>query len=285
MLSEGSALKTKIIDGKGIRDRILLEVAEGIAELPFVPKFCDVMVGSDPASLQYVGIKNKMAQKLGVAVVETVFPADVTTDAVVARIHELNAIENMSGIIVQLPLPAHLDKAAILNAIDPVLDIDCIGAYNSDRFYNSVPGMSFPTALAVVEILDSLPVDLYKKNIVMMGNGELVGKPVVQLLTRRNIPVTVIDSKTRNPNDILQSADIIISAIGKENSITGDMIQEGAIVIDAGTSESNGGVVGDVDQSTVIGKASMLAPVPGGVGPVTVAMLFRNLLETAESRA
>ena len=190
----------------------------------------------------------------------------------------------MSGIIVQLPLPAHLDKTAILGAIDPVLDIDCIGAYNSDRFYESVPGMSFPTALAIIEILDGLPVDLYKKNIVMMGNGELVGKPVVELLTRRNIPVTVIDSKTKNPTEILQSADIIISAIGKENILTGDMVQEGAIVIDAGTSESNGGVVGDVDQSTVLGKASMLAPVPGGVGPVTVAMLFRNLFETAEGR-
>ncbi len=277
-------MHTKIINGKQIRDSILLEVAEGIAELPFMPKFCDVVVGNDPASLQYVGIKNKMAQKLGIDVVEAVFPADATTEEVVARIQELNAIENMSGIIVQLPLPDSVDKEKILSVIDPVLDVDCIGSYNSERFYNSVPGMSFPTALAIIEILDGLPVDLYKKTIVMMGNGELVGKPVVELLTRRNISVTVIDSKTKNPTEILQSADIIISAIGKENILTGDMIQEGAIVIDAGTSESNGGVVGDVEQSTVIGKASMLAPVPGGVGPVTVAMLFRNVCETAEGR-
>lgn len=278
-------MHTKIIEGKKIRDRILLEVAELVAELPFVPKFCDVLVGGDPASVQYVKLKNAMARKLGIEAVDAVFPESATTEEVVARIQELNAMEHMCGLIVQLPLPATIDKQAVLSAIDPEIDIDCIGPKNSALFYEGKPGVSFPTALAVMEIIDSLPFEISKRAVAIVGNGELVGKPVRELLRRRGVEAQGIDTKTEFPEDILREADVIISAAGKPNLVNGNIIKEGAIVIDAATSESGGGIVGDVEAETVIGKASVLAPVPGGVGPVTVAMLFRNLFEVAESRA
>lgn len=276
---------TILIDGRKMRDEILSRLKERVARLATKPVFCDILVGDDGASAQYVRMKNKTAENLGIEVIHTVFPSDVTTQKILFEIDRLNKLPNMSGLIVQLPLPAALDKRAILDAVDASIDVDCTGSVVSELFYTGKNSLIFPTARAVITILDSLNLDLAKEKIVVLGKGELVGKPVTYLLRSRGLEVSVIDRSTLNPEELLKSATVIISATGRGQFIKGDMINEGAVVIDAGTSESNGGVVGDVDFETVSKKARALSPVPGGVGPMTVAMLFDNVVTVAELKS
>src|SRR3989344_2836609 len=237
-----------IIDGKKIRDQILEKVKSEVALLPFKPVFCDVLVGDDPVSAQYVDMKARTAERVGIHFHKAVFPVSISTEDLVKEIKVLNKIENMCGIIVQLPIPASINKKAVLDSIDPRLDVDCLGAVASERFYknyNSETDLAFPTALACMALLDSL-------------NLELKGK-----------------------------------------YITGNMIKSGAVLIDAGTSEdakkplNEQGlpllkkaqtIVGDVDFESVKNVAGYISPVPGGVGPVTVAMLLNNVLKVAKSK-
>lgn len=271
-----------IIDGKKLREEILSKVKNEVANLSFVPIFCDVLVGNDPASRQYVKMKANTAVSVGIKFHNASFPSSITTEELIEEIKLLNNIENMSGIIVQLPLPPHLDRQAILDAIDPRLDVDCLGSVASDKFYKNENRIGFPTALACMAILDSLNLELKQKNIVVLGQGLLVGKPVTALLKFRGLnPITVTRS-TEAREDIIKKADIIISGIGDGEYIRGEMIKEGVVLIDAGTSESNGGIVGDVNLESVKGIASFVSPVPGGVGPVTVAMLLQNVLQVAK---
>lgn len=274
-----------IIDGKKLSKEILSKVKNTVAFLDFQPVFCDVLVGNDSASLQYVQMKAKMAETVGIAFHKATFPASINTADLIKEIKILNKIKNMCGIIIQLPLPAHINKQAVLDAINPNLDVDCLGTVTSKKFYNGKMELGFPTALACMAILDSLNLDLAGKNIVVLGQGELVGKPVIALLRFRGFYPTVIASKTENKNELIKKADVIISGIGKGKYITGNMIKNGAVLIDAGTSESNGGIVGDVDLESVKNVAGYVSPVPGGVGPVTVAMLLNNVLTVAQSFA
>ena len=191
----------------------------------------------------------------------------------------------MCGIIVQLPLPKSIDKRAILDSINPRLDVDCLGISASEKFYknyDSRTDLVYPTALSCMALLDSLGLSLKGKIIVVLGQGELVGRPTAELLHSRGLTYLAIDSKTENKERLLQQADVIISGIGKGKYITGNMIKQGAVLIDAGTSESDGGIVGDVDFANVSPKISYITPVPGGVGPVTVAMLLANVVKAAE---
>jgi methylenetetrahydrofolate dehydrogenase (NADP+)/methenyltetrahydrofolate cyclohydrolase len=194
----------------------------------------------------------------------------------------------MCGIIVQLPLPEHIDREAVLDAIDPELDVDCLGSSASENFYNneSLEDISLvpPTALSCVKILDSLDIDLKTKNTVILGQGALVGKPVLKLLELRGLYPAVLVNDSKNKEEILKNADVIISGIGKGGYINHDMIKEGVVLIDAGTSESNGSIVGDVDFDSVKNMDGFISPTPGGVGPVTVAMLLQNVVQVAESR-
>ena len=201
----------------------------------------------------------------------------------VKEIKVLNQVPDMCGIIIQLPLPEHLDKRVVLDAIDSHLDVDCLGTIASENFYNGQTDLGFPTALACMAILDSLHLALENKNIIVLGQGMLVGKPVTALLKFRNLSPTIITSKTENKEKLIKKADIIISGMGKGKYITGGMIKQGAVLIDAGTSESNGAIVGDVDLESVKDVADYVSPVPGGVGPVTVAMLLNNVLTVAKT--
>ncbi|MES2930394.1 MAG: bifunctional 5,10-methylenetetrahydrofolate dehydrogenase/5,10-methenyltetrahydrofolate cyclohydrolase [Patescibacteria group bacterium] len=273
-----------IIDGKKIRDEILNDVKKSVALLPYVPVFCDVLVGDDPVSAQYVRMKAKTAESVGIKFRSADFPASITTEELIGHIEDLNHVPAMCGIIVQLPLPPHIDKEKVLNAIAPSLDVDCLGESASEKFYADENPIGFPTALACMRVLDSTGVDFTGKNIVVLGRGMLVGRPVAHLLESRGLKVTVVHSKTENAEDLIKNADVIISAIGKGKFITGDKIKEGAIIIDAGTSEDNGGVVGDVDLESVQNVASYVTPAPGGVGPVTVGILLRNVLAVAERK-
>lgn len=280
-----------IIDGKKIRDEILTNVKKEVASLSFKPIFCDILVGDNPVSMQYVDMKMRKAESVGIAFHKASFLDTITNEELIKEIEKINKIPNMCGVIVQLPLPKSLDTKRILNAIDPKLDVDCLGEVRSREFYNGDTSLGFPTALSCMALLDSIGLDLNsssvnpenKKNIVVLGYGELVGKPVTALFNFRGLSPHVIRSKTENKEDILKNADIIVSGIGNGKYITGDKIKEGVILIDAGTSESNSGIVGDVDLDSVSNKASFISPVPGGVGPVTVAMLLSNVLSVAKN--
>lgn len=271
-----------IIDGKKIREKILTDVKERVAKLPFAPVFCDVLVGENEVSAQYVRMKAKTAESVGISFHHASFPETITTEELVEEIKKLNKIENMCGLIVQLPLPLSIDKETVCNAIDANIDVDFLGKDASEKFYNNQMNIGYPTAMACVYMLDSLKMDLSKKKIIMLGQGELVGRPVLHILKTRGLDVTPVTRKTENKDELIASADVIISGIGKGKNIKGDMIKEGAVLIDAGTSESTSGIVGDVDLESVKEKASFVSPVPGGVGPVTVAMLLQNVLIVAE---
>ncbi len=275
-------MQTQIINGRKIRNEILEKVKMEVSHLAFQPVFCDVLIGNDPVSKQYIDMKAKTAESIGIHFHHAEFPESITTLELVEEIKNLNKVDNMCGLIVQLPIPAHLDKEKILNAIEQNIDVDCLGKNASDVFYNTDTSIGYPTALACMAIIDSIDFDLKNKNIVVMGQGELVGKPVTHLLRIRGLKVDTITRKTENKEDLLKKADVIISATGAGKYLVGDMIKEGVLIIDAGTSESIGGIVGDVDTESVLGIASAVSPVPGGVGPVTVSMLLNNVLTVAK---
>jgi methylenetetrahydrofolate dehydrogenase (NADP+)/methenyltetrahydrofolate cyclohydrolase len=277
-------METKIIDGKKIKDEILAEVKTGVLSLPFTPVFCDILVGDNSVSSLYVRIKDKNATSVEIKFRTASFNEATTTEELVEEIENLNRVPAICGIIIQLPLPSHIDKRKVLDAISPPLDVDCLGSINSENFYNNGGEISFPTALACIRILDSLNIDLSKKKILILGQGSLVGLPVTHLLKKRGLSVDIMNTKTLNPEVLIKDADVIISAIGKGKFIKGDMIKEGVVIIDAGTSEDNGAVVGDVDLESVKGIASFVSPTPGGVGPVTVAMLLKNVLQVAKNK-
>lgn len=274
----------KIIDGRKIRNNILESIKTEIQALSFRPVFCDVMVGEDPASLQYVNMKMKTAESLGIVFHKAFFSKDISTDLLIKEIMVINKIENMCGIIVQLPLPESIDTKTVLDAIDSSLDVDCLGTISNSKFYNNKSVLGLPTALACMHILDSLELDLGTKNIVVLGMGELVGKPVSKLLEVRNLKHICLNSTSENKEEAIKNADIIISGIGQASYIKGPMLKKDVILIDAGTSESNGSLSGDVDMDSVKDIASIISPVPGGVGPVTIAMLFKNILEVANNK-
>ncbi len=263
-----------IIDGKKISGDILEGIKKEVTALSFVPLFCDVLVGNDPSSVQYVEMKKRRAESVGMKFYPANFPVTITTEELIQEIQKINQVENMCGVIVQLPLPAHIDRKLVLEAIDLRLDVDGLG---------SQAGMMMcPTALACIALLDSLNMDLVGKNIVVLGQGDLVGKPVTALLRASGLYPVVVDTSVVNKAEIIKNADIIISGIGHGKFLTGDMLKPGVVLIDAGTSESSGAIVGDVDLDSVKDVASFVSPVPGGVGPVTVAMLFKNVLNVAK---
>lgn len=276
----------KIIDGRKIRDDILEKVKKEIQALSFKPVFCDVLVGENPASMQYVQMKERTAEAVGISFYQANFPESITTDDLIREINVLNNMKNMCGIIIQLPLPSHIEKQKVLDTINPNLDVDCLGKTNSEKFYTDYEeenDLVFPTALACMAILEFLDLDFKNKKIVVLGQGMLVGKPITTLLNYRNLNPISLNSQTENKEDIIKEADIIISGMGNGKYIIGSMIKDGVILIDAGTSESEGALVGDVDFESVKDIAGYISPVPGGVGPVTVAMLLNNVLKVAKN--
>ncbi|MDO8659440.1 MAG: bifunctional 5,10-methylenetetrahydrofolate dehydrogenase/5,10-methenyltetrahydrofolate cyclohydrolase [Candidatus Parcubacteria bacterium] len=276
----------QIIDGKKISEGILENIKDEIRFVDFKPVFCDILVGNDPASIQYVRMKKAEAENVGFVFHEAIFGAFITTPELIKEIQVLNKMKNMCGIIVQLPLPRHIDTQMVLDSIDARLDVDCLGTITSKNFYDgfSTGELGFPTALACLAVLGSINLDFKDKKIVVLGQGMLVGKPVTALLRFRNLSPITIMNETPNKEELIKNADVIISGIGQGKYITGNMIKEGAVLIDAGTSELNGGIVGDVDLDSVKDVAGFVSPVPGGVGPVTVAMLLQNVLMVAKKR-
>src|SRR3989344_4627328 len=200
----------KILDGKKLSKDILAEVKKEVADLPFQPIFTDVLVGNDPSSVQYVRMKAKAAESVGIKFYNANFSETIKTHELITELENLNKIKNMCGIIIQLPLPAQIDRQAALDAIEPRLDVDCLGKVASEKFYQGEPLVSYPAALACMALLDSLRLDLKSKKIAILGQGMLVGRPVTALLQFRGLNPEVVRSKTENKEEIIKEADVII---------------------------------------------------------------------------
>ncbi len=271
-----------MVNGNEIAQQILSKLRSEVKRLYFTPLFCDILVGTDPVSASYVKIKAKKAEEIGIRFELIELPAEVTNEELTNQIKKIQQDPFLSGLIVQLPLPEKIDKSVVLNAIDPRVDVDCLSDVNTKLFYEGRAKIIPPTAAAVIAILDSFRLDMKSLQILVVGQGNLVGKPVTFLLKNKGYNVMPADEKTENLNELTVTADIIISATGSAKLIKGDMIKLDTVLIDCGTSEQKGSIVGDIDTESVLDKTRFISAVPGGVGPVTVAKLLQNVVAVAK---
>ncbi|WP_111559654.1 bifunctional methylenetetrahydrofolate dehydrogenase/methenyltetrahydrofolate cyclohydrolase FolD [Paracoccus sediminilitoris] len=280
-------MTAQIIDGKAfaarLRKRIAAEVAN-MAERGITPGLAVVLVGEDPASQVYVRSKGRMTREVGMESFEHRLPVDTVQDDLLALVARLNADPAVNGILVQLPLPDHMDEAAVINAIAPEKDVDGFHILNVGRLATGQKAMVPCTPLGCLMLLRDRLGSLSGKNAVVIGRSNIVGKPMAQLLLRDSATVTVAHSRTADLPGLCRQADIVVAAVGRAGFVKGDWIKPGATVIDVGINRTENGLVGDVDQASVEQVAGALTPVPGGVGPMTIACLLANTL-TATARA
>jgi methylenetetrahydrofolate dehydrogenase (NADP+)/methenyltetrahydrofolate cyclohydrolase len=274
----------QIIDGKKIAAEVEQEVREALAKLPFTPGLVAVRVGSDPASEVYVRNKAKKAKELGLSGTELVFDAAMSEAALLAEIARLNSDNNVDGILVQLPLPKQIDPKKVIDAIDPAKDVDGFHPINVGLLHMGRPALVPCTPAGVMRLIASTGTNVSGKRAVVIGRSDIVGKPAAALLLRDNATVTICHSKTRDLPAVVREAEIVVAAIGKPRFVTADMVRRGAIVIDVGINRVEGKLVGDVDFQNVREVASWITPVPGGVGPMTIAMLMHNTVAAARRR-
>jgi methylenetetrahydrofolate dehydrogenase (NADP+)/methenyltetrahydrofolate cyclohydrolase len=244
-----------------------------------------VLVGGDPASKIYVGNKHRAAEEVGIRSIGHELPADTTEEELLDLVEELNAEGAVTGFIVQLPLPEHIDPARVVGAIDPDKDVDGLTPTNAGLLVQGRPALVSATPTGVMELLRRSGVTLEGAEAVVVGRSDLVGRPVSALLLGANATVTVCHSRTRDLPAVCRRADVLVAAVGRPRIITGDMVKPGATVIDVGTTRTEDGLVGDVDFEGAAKHARAITPVPGGVGPMTVAMLLRNTLLAARAQA
>ena len=275
-----------IIDGKKVAADIRAEVAQATAEFTeghgFAPGLAVVLVGEDPASQVYVRNKENACEEVGFNSFKYVLPADTSEADLLKLIDELNNRDDVHGILVQLPVPKQIDSNKVLYAISPDKDVDGFHPVNVGRLV--IGETIFPpcTPAGILELLKRSNTELTGANAVIVGRSNIVGKPVALLLLGENCTVTVCHSKTRDLAAVCRAADILVAAVGVPKMITGDMVGEGATVIDVGVNRTDDGLVGDVDFEAASEKARAITPVPGGVGPMTISMLMRNTLRAAE---
>lgn len=271
-----------IIDGKKISQEIKDEVKEKVEQLSkkgIQPCLAVILVGDDPASQVYVRNKKRACEYCGIKSLNYELPEETTEKELLALVDELNNSKECTGILVQLPLPKHIDENKVLLKIKPEKDVDGFHPYNVGLLSIGKADLKACTPAGCIELIKRSGVDITRKNCVVVGRSNIVGKPVGMLLLSENGTVTTCHSKTKNMSEICKSADILVVAIGKEKFIKADMVKEGAVVIDVGINRmENGKLCGDVDFAEVEKKASLITPVPGGVGPMTIAMLMNNCL-------
>ncbi len=276
----------QIIDGKAISAKTKEELKAEVTALKEAGAsvgLAVIIVGDDPASRVYVNNKKKACEQLGIYSEEYALPAETDQESLLALIEELNARKDISGILCQLPLPRHLDEKAVINAISPEKDVDAFHPVNVGKImigdYDFLPC----TPAGVMRLLDESGVEIEGKNCVVIGRSNIVGKPMAMLLLHRNATVTICHSKTKDLSKITSNADILVAAVGRANFVTPDMVKEGAVVIDVGMNRpADGKLCGDVDFAAVSEKCSYITPVPGGVGPMTIAMLMANTVTAAK---
>lgn len=277
----------EIIDGKAFAAQLRDAVAADVAALPFKPGLAVVLVGEDPASKVYVANKARQTEEIGMASFKHTLPRNTSQADLLALVQKLNADPAVHGILVQLPLPKHLDADAIIAAISPEKDVDGLTIANAGRLALGLKGLVPCTPLGCLLLLEDRIPDMAGLNAVVIGRSNLVGKPIAQLLLQKNCTVTIAHSKTKDLAGLCRTADILIAAVGRPEMVKGDWIKPGAVVIDVGINRvpaENGKtkLVGDVDFATAEAQAGFITPVPGGVGPMTIACLLRNTLTAAK---
>lgn len=281
-------MSADIIDGKAyaeaLRARIATHAADFTAQSGRKAGLAVVLIGQDPASSVYVRSKGKATLAAGMESFEHRLPADIGQDALIALVEQLNADANVDGILVQLPLPKHLDETQVLRAVDPDKDVDGFHPVNAGRLATGMPGFVPCTPLGCLMLLQDRLGDLSGLDAVVIGRSNIVGKPMAALLTAANCTVTIAHSRTRDLSSHVVRADIVIAAVGRANFVKGEWIKPGAIVIDVGINRVDGRLVGDVDFDGAASVAGAITPVPGGVGPMTIACLLRNTLVAAYRR-
>ena len=272
------------IDGKALAAKVKARVAEGAAKLPRQAGLAVILVGENPASKVYVAGKEKDCAECGIRSFPHKLPAETTQEELLALIDTLNNDPAVDGILCQLPLPAHLDEEAVIHAIRPDKDVDCFHPFNVGQLVIGQPVFLPCTPAGVMEMLREYDIPVRGKRCVVLGRSNIVGKPMGMLLTQADGTVTTCHSRTEDLASITRQADILVSAIGKTRFVTADMVKEGAVVIDVAMNrDENGKLCGDVDLAAVEPKASYITPVPGGVGPMTRAMLMENILTAAKN--
>ncbi len=277
--------EASIIDGKAValklRESIKRHVDVLISDHKILPGLAVVLVGADPASQIYVRNKHKAAQKAGIRSIVHELPGNPSQDEVLKLVQKLNADKNIHGILVQLPLPKQIDEATVVRNIDPLKDVDGLHVENAGRLASGLPGLFPCTPLGCIALLKTVHHNLTGLHAVVIGRSNLVGKPVAQLLLRENCTVTVCHSRTPNIAHVVRQGDIVIAAVGKADLVKEDWIKPGAVVIDVGINRSGDTIVGDVDFAGVSQVAGHITPVPGGVGPMTIACLLGNTVAAA----
>lgn len=268
-----------IMDGKSLKGEILSGLAEEVKALDKVPTLCVIQVGDDEASNVYINQKRKMCNDIGYNFIHEKYDDSITEDELLKNIERFNSNDNIDAILVQMPLPSGINEKSIQNAVNKYKDVDGL---NDSNIVDLISGKSslYPcTACGVISLLDKYGVILEGSNVVIVGRSSLVGMPLFHMLENRNATVTLCHSKTRNLQSITKNADIIISATGVKGLIKEDMVNNNAVVVDVGITRENGKLYGDVDFDNVSKKASLITPVPGGVGPMTIASLAQNVLK------
>lgn len=279
----------KILDGKALSEKIKsnvkLEVKNLQEQYKITPGLAVILVGNDAASATYVKMKSKACHDAGIYSVIHEMPDTISQESILDTIKMMNANPNIDGILVQLPLPSHIDTTKILEAIDPSKDVDGFHAYNVGRTQSGLEGFIPATPYGVMELLKEYEIDVKGMNACVVGASNIVGKPMATLLLNQNATVTTCHIFTKNLKEHTLNADIICVGVGKPNLITADMVRDGAIVVDIGINRlADGKLVGDVDFENVAPKCSFITPVPGGVGPMTIAMLLVNTIKAAKSK-
>lgn len=280
----------ELIDGKKVSEHIRAQIAEGVealkAETGITPGLAAVLVGDDPASEIYVRNKRKACATAGMYSEEHKLPAETTEQELLNLVDRLNNDPNIHGILVQLPLPDHINETKVLRAVSPLKDVDGFHPYNVGLLVEGNPRFISCTPHGIIKMLEFYDIDITGKEAVIVGRSNIVGKPVSMLLLHRHATVTICHSRTKPLDEVTRRADILVAAIGRANFITGDMVKDGAVVIDVGINRNEEGkLTGDVDFEAVSQKASYITPVPGGVGPMTISMLLWNTLESAKGSA
>lgn len=289
-VTQEESVSARIIDGKvlaqQVRERLAKESAELLAKTGIKPGLATILVGDDPASHLYVKNKQKASEAAGIHIDDHKLPATTTQADLLALIEKTNADAKIHGILVQLPLPKHIDSKAILDAVSPHKDADGFHPYNFGRLVEGHPVFEACTPKGVIKMIESTGVSIEGKRAVVVGRSNIVGKPLALMLLQRHATVTICHSKTRDLPAVCREAELLLVAIGKPKFVTADMVRDGAVVIDVGTNRlPDGKLVGDVDYGPVSEKASWISPVPGGVGPMTIAMLLDNTVESAKKIA
>lgn len=268
-----------IMDGKALKSEILSVLAEEVKSLDKVPTLCVIQVGNDEASNVYINQKRKMCNEIGYNFIHEKYDDSITEEELLKNIDRFNSSDNIDAILVQMPLPSRINEKNIQNAVSKYKDVDGLNDNNIIDLINDRDALYPCTACGVVSLLDKYEVTLEGSNVVIVGRSSLVGMPLFHMLENRNATVTLCHSKTRNLVDITKNADIIISATGVKNLIKEDMVGDNTVIVDVGITRENGKLYGDVDFDNVSKKASLITPVPGGVGSMTIASLAQNILK------